>query len=87
MPSTYLVISGFEPTPPLSASFIYGWPLTLLYSEQIISPYIPPLAGDGDALGVDGALVGVEVEHLILGPRPRSHVQQVAADLQATKSN
>ena len=43
----------------------------------------PPLAGDGDALGVDGALVGVEVEHLVLGPRPRSHVQQVAADLHA----
>ena len=56
-----------------------------MYSGDIISPYIPPLAGDGDALGVDGSLVGVEVEHLILGPRPRSHVQQVAADLQGTK--
>ena len=43
---------------------------------------LPPLAGDGDSLGVYGALVGVEVEHLLLAARPHSHVQQVAADLQ-----
>ena len=59
--------------------------IVVQYREQIVSAYIPPLAGDGDALGVDGALVGVEVEHLVLGPRPRSHVQQVAADLHAKR--
>ena len=48
---------------------------------------LPPLAGDGDSLGVYGALVGVEVEHLLLAARPHSHVQQVAADLQRALSS
>ena len=39
------------------------------------------MAGDGDALGVDGALVGIEVEDLLVGARPGRNVKQVAADL------
>ena len=80
MPSTllYPVLSLHKP--PLSANVIY-----CTVNKLSLRRYIPPLAGDGDALGVDGALVGVEVEHLILGPRPRRHVQQVATDLHAKR--
>ena len=43
--------------------------MTLAHSVPL-DQLLPPLAGDGDALGVDGALVRVEVEHLLLRAGP-----------------